>query len=51
LLKFPANPVRKGYYSTIYFMIYIDEWAHQKWRAFGMLNIEAFFALAGIILS
>src|ERR1035437_488406 len=36
--------------APIYFMIYIDEWAHEKWRAFGMLNIEAIIALIGMTL-
>jgi PAT family beta-lactamase induction signal transducer AmpG len=34
----------------IYYMIYIDEWAHKKWSAFGMLNIEAIMGLLGMIL-
>ena len=36
--------------APIYFMIYIDEWAHGKWSAFGMLNLEAIIALDGMIL-
>jgi hypothetical protein len=31
-------------------MIYIDEWAHGKWSAFGMLNIEAIIGLIGMML-
>jgi PAT family beta-lactamase induction signal transducer AmpG len=34
----------------IYYMIYIDEWAHGKWSAFGMLSAEAIMALIGVIL-
>ena len=34
----------------IYLMIYIDEWAHGKWRAFGMLNAEAVLAFTGMFL-
>lgn len=37
-------------YIPIYFMLYIDEWAHKKWGAFGMLNIEAVMGLFGIFL-
>lgn len=37
-------------YIPIYFMIYIDEWAHKKWSAFGMLNIEAAMGLFGVLL-
>lgn len=36
--------------APIYYMIYIDEWAHGKWSAFGMLNAEAIMALFGVIL-
>jgi MFS family permease len=36
--------------APIYYMIYIDEWAHGKWNAFGMLNAEAIMALIGITL-
>ena len=36
--------------APIYYMIYIDEWAHGKWSAFGMLNAEAIMALVGITL-
>lgn len=36
--------------APIYYMIYIDEWAHGKWNAFGMLNAEAIMALIGVIL-
>ena len=35
--------------APIYYMIFIDEWAHGKWGAFGMLNAEALMALLGII--
>jgi MFS family permease len=34
----------------IYYMIYIDEWAHGRWSAFGMLSAEAIVALIGMIL-
>jgi PAT family beta-lactamase induction signal transducer AmpG len=34
----------------IYYMIYIDEWSHGKWGAFGMLSAEAIMALIGVIL-
>jgi len=36
--------------APIYFMTFIDEWAHGKWGAFGMLNTEAIIAFAGMIL-
>jgi MFS transporter, PAT family, beta-lactamase induction signal transducer AmpG len=36
--------------APIYYMIYIDEWAHGKWGAFGMLTIESIMALFGMIL-
>jgi PAT family beta-lactamase induction signal transducer AmpG len=36
--------------APIYYMIYIDEWAHGKWGAFGMLAAEALMALIGVIL-
>ena len=36
--------------APIYYMIYIDEWAHGKWNAFGMLTGEAIMALIGVIL-
>ena len=36
--------------APIYLMIYIDEWSHEKWKALGMLNIEAIMALIGITL-
>jgi PAT family beta-lactamase induction signal transducer AmpG len=36
--------------APIYYMIYIDEWAHKKWSAFGMLNIEAIMGLLGMIM-
>ena len=31
-------------------MIFIDEWAHGKWGAFGMLTSEALLAFFGMIL-
>ena len=31
-------------------MIFIDEWAHERWSALGMLNIEAIMALIGMTL-
>ena len=36
--------------APIYYMIYIDEWAHGRWNAFGMLTAEAIMALIGVIL-
>lgn len=36
--------------APIYYMIYIDEWAHGKWSAFGMLSAEAIMAIIGVIL-
>ena len=36
--------------APIYYMIFIDEWAHGKWGAFGMLTAEAIMALIGMIL-
>jgi len=36
--------------APIYYMIYIDEWAHGKWSAFGMLSAEAIMALIGVVL-
>ena len=36
--------------APIYYMIFIDEWAHGKWSAFGMLTAEAIMALIGMIL-
>jgi hypothetical protein len=36
--------------APIYYMIYIDEWAHGKWNASGMLNIEAIMAFIGVTL-
>jgi PAT family beta-lactamase induction signal transducer AmpG len=35
--------------APIYYMIYVEEWAHGKWGVMGMLNIEAIMALVGII--
>lgn len=36
--------------APIYYMIFIDEWAHGKWSAFGMLVAEAIMALLGMLL-
>jgi len=36
--------------APIYYMIYIDEWAHREWGAFGMLTVESIMALLGVIL-
>jgi len=36
--------------APIYYMIYMDEWSHGKWGAFGMLTTEAIMALFGMIL-
>lgn len=36
--------------APIYYMIFIDEWAHGKWSAFGMLVAEAVMAFLGMIL-
>ena len=36
--------------APIYYMIYLDEWAHEKWKAFGMLILEAVMALIGMTL-
>ncbi|HEX9251236.1 MAG TPA: MFS transporter [Ignavibacteriaceae bacterium] len=36
--------------APIYYMIYMDEWSHGKWGAFGMLSTEAIMALFGMIL-
>jgi MFS transporter, PAT family, beta-lactamase induction signal transducer AmpG len=35
--------------APIYYMIYIDEWAHGKWGEFGMLTTESIMALLGIL--
>jgi len=35
--------------APIYYMIYIDEWSHGKWGAFGMLTTESIMAFLGII--
>jgi len=35
--------------APIYYMIYIDEWSHGKWGAFGMLTAESIMAFIGII--
>jgi hypothetical protein len=31
-------------------MIFFDEWAHKKWGALGMLNIEAVMGLLGMLM-
>ena len=36
--------------APIYYMIFLDEWAHEKWKALGMLNLEAIMALIGVTL-
>ena len=36
--------------APIYYMIYIDEWSHREWGAFGMLTAESIMALLGVIL-
>ncbi len=36
--------------APIYYMIFMDEWAHGKWEAFGMLSIESIMALLGIVV-
>lgn len=36
--------------APIYYMIYIDGWAHGRWGAFGMLTTEAIMALLGIVV-
>ncbi len=36
--------------APIYYMIFIDEWAHIKWGAFGMLTAEVIMALLGSIM-
>jgi PAT family beta-lactamase induction signal transducer AmpG len=36
--------------APIYYMIFIDEWAHGKWSAFGMLMAEVIMAVIGITL-
>ena len=36
--------------APIYYMIYIDEWSHREWGAFGMLTAESIMALFGVIL-
>ena len=36
--------------APIYYMIFIDEWSHGKWGAFGMLTVEAIMALIGVTL-
>ncbi len=35
--------------APIYYMIYIDEWSHGRWGAFGMLTTESIMALLGVI--
>jgi PAT family beta-lactamase induction signal transducer AmpG len=36
--------------APIYYMIFIDEWAHGKWSAFGMLIAEVIMAVLGMVL-
>ncbi len=36
--------------APIYYMIFVDEWAHGKWSAFGMLIGEVIMAIIGIVL-
>ncbi|MEJ2614173.1 MAG: MFS transporter [Ignavibacteriaceae bacterium] len=36
--------------APIYYMIFVDEWAHGKWSAFGMLMAEVVMAIIGIVL-
>ncbi len=36
--------------APIYFMIYVEGWAHARWGSTGMLNIEALFAVLAIIV-
>ncbi len=36
--------------APIYLMIFIEGWAHTRWGAVGMLNIEAAFAVLAILL-
>ncbi|MGB8317495.1 MAG: MFS transporter, partial [Ignavibacteriaceae bacterium] len=36
--------------APIYYMIFVDEWAHGKWSAFGMLIGEVIMAVIGIVL-
>ena len=31
-------------------MTFVDEWAHEKWNSFGMLNAEAILAFIGMIV-
>jgi hypothetical protein len=38
-------PIKSGSH-----MIYIDEWEHSKWSAFGMLTAESIMALIEMIL-
>jgi MFS family permease len=36
--------------APIYYMIYLDEWAHIKWGSMGMLNTEAVMGLLGMLM-
>jgi MFS transporter, PAT family, beta-lactamase induction signal transducer AmpG len=36
--------------APLYYMLFVDEWAHDKWSAYGMLNIEAIMAVIGMTL-
>ena len=36
--------------APIYYMIYLDEWAHKKWGALGMLNIETVMGFLGMFM-
>ncbi|MGA7721628.1 MAG: MFS transporter [Ignavibacteriaceae bacterium] len=36
--------------APIYLMTFVDEWAHEKWNSFGMLNAEAILAFIGMIV-
>jgi MFS transporter, PAT family, beta-lactamase induction signal transducer AmpG len=36
--------------APIYFMIFIDGWAHEHWNSTGMLNVEAAIGIVGMLL-
>ncbi len=36
--------------APIYYMIFIDEWSHVKWGAFGMLLAETIMAIVGTVI-
>jgi len=36
--------------APIYYMIYVDQWSHARWGAFGMLTAESIMALLGIVI-